>query len=302
MKLTFNSTSFVSVKDVQIPDIYNRRLLTDIPVIDKMFGGGLLPGSVLTFCSRAGLGKTTFVLQILEKLALKQHAVGFCSSEESVFQVAFNCKRIGIENVGVCNESKLSKILSYIKEMEVVVIDSFQGLDLEGKSDKQAIESIIECAKEAECVVVLICHMTKGGDVRGTNLLTYAVDVNVFLDLIKDGPEGARNIYITKNRFGPGADFDCMLTQKGFDFTVLQQEKNNKTKKETQRESILAITGKINIENVCTTLNVDSTRAMYLLRELTNENRLIKKGTGKKAYWKQPKQTVEITQLPGYYK
>lgn len=301
MKLDFGTTSFTQVKDIIIPDIYNRRLLTEIPVVDKMFGGGLLPGSVITFCSRAGLGKTTFVLQILEKLALKQHKVGFCSSEESVFQVAFNCRRIGIESVGVCNESKLSKILSFIEQMNVVVIDSFQGIDLEGQSDKEAIESIIKHAKKSECAVILICHMTKSGDVRGTNLLTYAVDVNVYLDLVKDGPEGSRNIYITKNRFGPGADFDCMLTQRGFDFNVLQQEKNTKTKKEAQRESILSLPSKITVNGVCKSLNIDATRAAYLLRELTSEGQLTKRGTGKKAYWVAPKRTVEIVQLPAYY-
>lgn len=304
MKLGLQSTPFVQVKDIEIPDIYNRRLKCDYDVIDKMFGGGMLPGSVITLSSRAGLGKTTFVLQILERLAEKGYSVGFCSSEESVFQVAFSCQRIGVKNVGICNESKFEKILEFMEHMDVVVVDSFQGIDVKDKSDRGVIEAFIQKAKQTECVLILICHLTKGGDMRGTNLLTYAVDVNVNLDLIKDSVDGARNIRTTKNRFGPGGDFDCTLTQFGFDFNHVITDKDERvSKKEGQRQAILAIGGKINISTVSKLLQVDATRAGYLLRELTTEGKLKHRGRGKKATWskpKQQKQIVEVFKLPAY--
>ena len=304
MKLGLKSTSFVQVKDIEIPDIYNRRLKCDYNVIDKMFGDGMLPGSVITLSSRAGLGKTTFVLQILERLAEKGHSVGFCSSEESIYQVAFNCKRIGVQNVGICNENKMNRILEFMDHMDVVVVDSFQGIDVKDKSDKAVIETFIQKAKKTECVLILICHLTKGGDMRGTNLLTYAVDVNVSLDLIKDSVDGARNIRTTKNRFGPGGDFDCTLTEYGFDFVNIITDKDERiSKKEGQRRAILAMNGKITIASVSKQLSVDATRAGYLLRELTTEGKLKHRGRGKKATWsvpKQPKQTVEIFKLPAY--
>ncbi len=304
MKLGLESTAFVRVKDIEIPDIYNRRLKCDYDIIDKMFGGGMLPGSVITLSSRAGLGKTTFVLQILEQLANKGANVGFCSSEESVFQVAFSCRRLGIKNVGICNESNFEKILEFMENMDVVVIDSFQGLDTKDKSDKALIEAFIQKAKKTECVLILICHLTKGGDMRGTNLLTYAVDVNVCLDPIKDSVDGARNIRTTKNRFGPGGDFDCTLTEFGFDFVNIITDKDERvSKKEGQRRGILTMEGKINVSTVSKHLQIDATRAGYLLRELTTEGKLKQRGRGKKATWllpKQSKQVVEIFKLPAY--
>jgi len=304
MKLGLKSTSFVQVKDIEIPDIYNRRLKSGYGVIDKMFGGGMLPGSVITLSSRAGLGKTTFVLQILERLAEQGHNVGFCSSEESIYQVAFSCKRIGVKNVGICNETKFEKILEFMEHMDVVVVDSFQGIDIKDKSDKAVIESFIQKAKKTECVVILICHLTKGGDMRGTNLLTYAVDVNVNLDLIKDSVDDARNIRTTKNRFGPGGDFDCTLTEYGFDFNHVVTDKDERvSKKEGQRRAILAMDGKITVTAVSKAVNVDATRAGYLLRELTTEGKLKQRGRGKQATWtvaKENKQTVEVFKLPAY--
>jgi predicted ATP-dependent serine protease len=304
MKLGLQSTSFVRVKDIEIPDIYNRRLKCDYDVIDKMFGGGMLPGSVITLSSRAGLGKTTFVLQILERLADKGFDVGFCSSEESVYQVAFNCRRIGVKSVGICNESKMEKILEFMEHMDVVVVDSFQGIDIKDKSDKAVIETFIQKAKTTECVLILICHLTKSGDMRGTNLLTYAVDVNVNLDLIKDSVDGARNIRTTKNRFGPGGDFDCTLTEYGFDFVNIITDKDERvSKKEGQRRTILTMDGKITISTVSKQLDIDATRAGYLLRELATEGKLKQRGRGKKATWKltsEPKQVVEVFKLPAY--
>jgi predicted ATP-dependent serine protease len=57
MKINLHSTSFTAVKDIQIPDIYNNRIKSGIPEVDDMFGGGILPGSLTTISSKAGVGK-----------------------------------------------------------------------------------------------------------------------------------------------------------------------------------------------------------------------------------------------------
>lgn len=301
MKLDYSSTNFTAVKDVEIPDIYFRRLKTGISPVDHAFGEGLLPGSVITISSRAGLGKTTFVLQMLNKLALDGKKVGFCSSEESIYQVAFACRRLGIEDVGICNENKMKKILTYMENMQVVVVDSFQGLDVGKDSDKKVLETFIKHAKKTECVLILICHLTKGGDMRGTNLLTYAADVNMNIYRDKHDPDDVRRISFTKNRFGPGADMTCILTPQGFDFAqVVEGEENpRKSKKESERNRILEMS-KITIPLVCKQLNVDATRAGYLLRELTKEGKLKQRGRGDKATWKNTEIKVELTKLPAY--
>jgi len=302
MKLNFSSTEFVAVKDIAIPDIYYRRLKTGVEVIDNMFGDGILPGTVMTISSRAGLGKSTFVLQMLNHLTKFGHKIGYCSSEESVYQVAFACKRLGITEVGICNENKLGSILRNMENMSVVVVDSFQGIEYGGVDEKAAIEMLIQKAKETECVLVLICHMTKGGEMRGNNLLTYAVDVNMFIDTVKDAPAGTRHIFFSKNRFGPGAEFDIILEKTGFDFSAILDHggKEKKTsKKEEERKKILDINGKITVQAACKAAGVDATRAGYLLRELTNEGKLKRKGKGMKGVWTKTTNTVvEIEHLP----
>jgi len=291
MKINLHSTSFTAVKDIQIPDIYNNRIKSGIPEVDDMFGGGILPGSLTTISSKAGVGKSTMVLQILNGMTKNGYKVGFVSAEESIHQVAFACKRLGIEDVGICNESNAKKIISFMNDVDVVVIDSFHAVDKGSMEEKEFIETLINRAKETECVVLIICHLTKGGVIKGTNLLTYAVDVNIFVEIAEEDP-ALRRIFFTKNRFGPGIDYTCAFTSRGYDFTEVKATGNNTKnskadKKEEARKQILGIEGKFSVADVCAALNVDASRAGWLLRELTTEGRLVKNNfRGNKCRWR----------------
>jgi len=291
MKINLHSTSFTAVKDIQIPDIYNNRIKSGIPEVDDMFGGGILPGSLTTISSKAGVGKSTMVLQILNGMTKNGYKVGFVSAEESIHQVAFACKRLGIEDVGICNESNAKKIISFMNDVDVVVIDSFHAVDKGSMEEKEFIETLINRAKETECAVLIICHLTKGGVIKGTNLLTYAVDVNIFVEIAEEDP-ALRRIFFTKNRFGPGIDYTCAFTSRGYDFTEVKATGNNTKnskadKKEEARKQILGIEGKFSVADVCAALNVDASRAGWLLRELTTEGRLVKNNfRGNKCRWR----------------
>jgi predicted ATP-dependent serine protease len=301
MQLNITSTGFTAVKDIEIPDIYNRRIRSGISEVDEMFGGGILPGSTITLSSKAGVGKSTMALQILNGMVGNGHSVGFISAEESIHQVAFACRRLDINDVGICNESSLKKILSFMDDMDLVVIDSFQAVNKHGIDEKKAIETLIQHAKKTECAVVIICHLTKGGVMRGNNLLTYAVDVNMFVE-IGENP-GLRRIYFSKNRFGPGIDYACYFTGGGFNFSPVDTSSNDEDKKskkaerkESDREEILKLPGSFNVATVCRQLKLDATRVGYLLRELTLEGRLKKNNLrGNKAKWKVNKIEAIIT-------
>jgi predicted ATP-dependent serine protease len=300
MKLNITATGFTPVKDIEIPDIYFRRVRSGIPEVDDMFGGGVLPGSTITISSKAGVGKSTMVLQILDGMSKNGRNVGYVSAEESVHQVAFSCRRLGIENVGICNESKFKKILSFMDGMDVIVIDSFQAIDRGTLDEKLAIETLIQHAKATECAVFIICHLTKGGVMRGNNLLTYAVDVNMFVE-INESP-AFRRIHFTKNRFGPGIDYTCAFTSAGFDFKAIDMEpegdkKSKKAeKKDQERETIIKMDGSFSVADICSRLDIDATRAGYLLRELTLEGKLkSNKKRGTKARWNVNKIEATIT-------
>jgi len=78
MNLDITKTTFKSIGDIAIPEIFNRRIKTGITEVDDFFGQGLLPGQTFTLTAKAGGGKTTFMLQVLEALARQGYKVGNC--------------------------------------------------------------------------------------------------------------------------------------------------------------------------------------------------------------------------------
>ena len=83
MELNYGRTVLRKAKDIKIPDIFNRRLKTGIKKIDSLFDEGILPGSALTLTAKAGCGKTTFMLQVLNGLAKNGYKTGYLSGEEA---------------------------------------------------------------------------------------------------------------------------------------------------------------------------------------------------------------------------
>jgi predicted ATP-dependent serine protease len=303
MNIKMTSTKFTPISEVTIPDVYYRRMKCGIEKLDALFGEGILPGSSITLTARAGLGKTTLVLQMLESLHKNGYKVGYCSSEESVAQLAMTCKRLNVQNISVCNEANVDRISSYMEEHDVIVIDSFQGLvkgNLRGRElEKYCIEKLVVRAKETECAVILICHNTKAGGIKGSSLIIHAVDVNMSINPIKEAEANARCITFDKNRFGPATDIECYIEYSGYDFQTEVEVDEEATpsskskKKQDQREAILKLKD-ITLPNVCKALSIDSTRAGFLLRELQNEGKLIKDGRGADATWVKSELNVTV--------
>ena len=304
MNIKMSSTKFQPVSQVVIPEVYSRRLKSGNEKIDAMFGDGILPGSSITLTARAGMGKTTFVLQLLENLHNNGHKVGYCSSEESVAQLAMTCKRLQVNSIQVCNESDVDTISKYMDDLDVVVIDSFQGLVKGNKRgrdlEKYCIEKLVVRAKETECAVILICHNTKAGGIKGSSLIIHAVDVNISINMIKDAEMNARSIRFEKNRFGPASDIECFIEYSGYDFeteVIVDGEGDNKPsksdKKKEQRDAILKLES-VTVQEVCKKLSIDSTRAGFLLRELVMECKLVKQGRGVEATYSKPEVNLDV--------
>jgi hypothetical protein len=216
------------------------------------------------------------------------------------------CKRLQVKNIQVCNEADVDVISGYMENMDVIVVDSFQGLVKGSKRgrdlEKYCIEKLVVRAKETECAVILICHNTKAGGIKGSSLIIHAVDVNISINLIKDAEINARCIRFDKNRFGPATDIECFIEYSGYDFetevVVAKESKDNKPtkadRKKEQREAIIKL-DKITLPDVCQKLGVDSTRAGFLIRELQNEGKLVKNGRGAEAYWTKSQLEIIIT-------
>ena len=217
MTLDFESTGLQRVKDIKVPDIFNRRLKTGINKVDVLFDEGILPGSAATLTAQAGCGKTTFMLQLLQGLAKNGYSTGYFSGEESIYQLAYTARRINTPDVKIANVTDIDTIKSYMNELDLCVVDSFQALTSKTKMntrqlEKYAVQELTKHAKNTECTIVFIMHLTKSGDLKGSTIVPHTVDSNIKIVKIPDAElDDARCVYFEKNRFGPLNELELSL-------------------------------------------------------------------------------------------
>jgi DNA repair protein RadA/Sms len=211
IKSTFNTTR--TSKPQQLDTIE----LSDIPRIklpgtelNRVLGGGLVPGSLILFGGDPGIGKSTLMLQM--SLRLKGKKILYVTGEESEQQTKMRADRIGNKNPDcyILTETSTQKIFHNIKELqpEVLVIDSIQTLHTESiDSSPGSISQVRECtselmryAKETHTPVFLIGHITKDGNIAGPKILEHMVDV--VLQFEGDPNLLYRILRAHKNRFG----------------------------------------------------------------------------------------------------
>lgn len=300
MNLNYEKTNFTAVKDIKIPDLFYRRYKSGINVIDDLFGDGILPGSSITMCASAGCGKTTLLLQMFEGLSRNGYDVAYASGEENTYQLAFTCDRIGVKNVAVANMTDIDELADQMKNYDAMVIDSFQALSVSKRMnsrelERYAVTTLTKAAKENECTVFFIMHLTKDGKLKGGTIVPHTVDVNMNIEINGEVSDDARKIFFTKNRFGPCNDLTLFIGAKGYDFSapVVIEESNEKapSKKTKKRQELDAILNMeeppiLNATRVANALDIDVTRAQYLLRELTVNGKIDKYGKGKDAIYK----------------
>lgn len=303
MKLNIHKTKFEKISDVDVPDIFYSRLKSGIDVVDSAFGDGFLPSSTIVMSGEPGTGKTTFLLQVLEQLAIRKYNVGYVSGEECIELMKVNCDRIGVKNIMVCNETKIDTILKQIPEFDALVIDSFQSLssDKGGQAhEKYCTEAICEAAKKHQTTVFIISHITKAGKMKGSTLLPHSVDVVCNLKRHEDFDEledKSVTLNITKNRFGPTLVRELNFTACGYDWTTVKtiapestvKPKSQRIKEETSTIKQIAEKikdGKFSVDHISFT-KAQQPRAYYVLKKLTDDGilqKVVKKGSNKTHY------------------
>lgn len=225
MNLNLDTTEFVKIGDVQVPDVYNRRFKSGNELVDDLFGGnGFLPGSTFSICGGPGSGKSTFLMQVLELIASNQDKkVGYISGEENIYQIAYNCRRLGLEKISVANITDLDKIKEQVlrHKFDIVIIDSFPTITMKGNFNKRQKEEIIvnslcSLAKDNEIVIGFILHVTKSGSYKGSTLLPHSTDMNMSIERDDDNDPSIRSFHVSKNRFGCCAYISLQMTGNGF--------------------------------------------------------------------------------------
>ena len=178
--------------------------------LNRVLGGGLVPGSLVLLGGEPGIGKSTLALQVL--LQLKDHRTLYASGEESVRQLKLRAERLAgkPENLFICSETSLERIFDYATELqpELVVVDSIQTIGTEAiESSVGSLSQVRECAtrildfaKSRNIPFIIVGHITKEGSLAGPKVLEHIVDT--VLQFEGDQQHMYRVLRAQKNRFG----------------------------------------------------------------------------------------------------
>ena len=188
------------------------RVFTTIGELDRVLGGGIVPGSVILIGGDPGIGKSTLLLQALNKLSANGKKVLYVSGEESIRQTKMRAERLGVSNSNllVYAENSLEAIIKGIMEVKpmAVVIDSIQTLfmsDLQSAPGtvsqvRESSGKLIFLAKKTGIPVFLVGHVTKEGAIAGPRVLEHMVDTVLYFEGDRGHPY--RILRSVKNRFG----------------------------------------------------------------------------------------------------
>src|SRR5687768_13322527 len=189
---------------------------TGIGELDRVLGGGLVPGSVTLLGGEPGIGKSTLLLQAVSSLARRGARCLVVSGEESKQQVRLRADRLGIREptVWLASETSLPDIVAAVGEVvpDVLVVDSVQTVhDPELGSTPGSVVQVRECAqqlvrvaKERGVATVLVGHVTKDGALAGPRVLEHVVDT--VLSFEGDRHHALRLLRAVKNRYGPTSE------------------------------------------------------------------------------------------------
>ncbi|MGQ9370780.1 DNA repair protein RadA [Azospirillum sp. ST 5-10] len=189
------------------------RRTTGIAELDRVCGGGLVPGSAVLIGGDPGIGKSTLLLQAVARLA-QEHRCAYVSGEEAVDQVRLRAQRLGVagspvELASATSVRDIAAALDAAEGPDVVVIDSVQTMYVDTLDSapgtvaqvRASAQELIRVAKRRGVVLLLVGHVTKEGTIAGPRVLEHMVDTVLYFE----GERGHqfRILRAVKNRFGP---------------------------------------------------------------------------------------------------
>lgn len=192
---------------------------TGVGELDRVLGGGLVPGSVALLAGEPGVGKSTLLLDVAARSAAAAEPSLVVTGEESAAQVRLRAGRIGalIEPLYLAADTDLADILAHLEALQpgVLVLDSVQSVscaDTDGAAGgvtqvREVATTLIRAAKERRIATVLVGHVTKDGSVAGPRVLEHLVDVVLHFE--GERHSRLRMLRATKNRFGSADEVGC---------------------------------------------------------------------------------------------
>lgn len=203
----------------------SRHRSTGVDELDRVLGGGVVPGSVILLAGDPGVGKSTLLLEVAHCWAQQGRRALYISGEESAGQVRLRADRIGCngDDVYLAAESDLHTVLDHIETTQpaLVIIDSVQTMSTSeadgvagGVTQVRAVTAALTASAKANGVaMILVGHVTKDGAIAGPRSLEHLVDVVLHFEGDRNG--ALRMVRGIKNRFGAADEVGCFLMDDG---------------------------------------------------------------------------------------
>jgi len=202
----------------------DERMQTGIQELDRVLGGGIVPGSLVLVGGDPGIGKSTLLLQVCQKLASMNKKILYISGEESLKQIKLRANRMGefTESLYLLCETNLDMIRSVIEQQkpDMVVIDSIQTMYNEEVGSapgsvsqvRESTNILMQLAKGLNISTFIVGHVTKEGTVAGPRVLEHMVDTVLYFE--GDRHASYRILRGVKNRFGSTNEIGVFEMQK----------------------------------------------------------------------------------------
>jgi DNA repair protein RadA/Sms len=187
------------------------RLLTGMAELDRVFGGGLIPGSVTLLGGEPGIGKSTLLLQLANHAAQSIPTL-YLSAEESAAQIGLRARRLGVtgSHLRVVADTDIEAVMARARDeaVKLLIVDSIQTVQLSTVGTaagaitqlKECTAQLVRFAKATGVSVIIVGHVTKDGAIAGPRVLEHLVDTVLYFE--SDASSRFRNVRATKNRFG----------------------------------------------------------------------------------------------------
>ncbi|MGH3357228.1 MAG: DNA repair protein RadA [Nocardioidaceae bacterium] len=187
--------------------------------LDRVLGGGIVPGAALLLAGEPGVGKSTLLLEVASKWSVSGARTLYVSGEESAAQVRLRADRTGAvhDSLYLAAETDLSAVLTHIEEVRptLLIVDSVQTIGstaVEGVPGgvtqvREVAATLVQLAKRRNIATLLVGHVTKDGGIAGPRVLEHLVDV--VLSFEGDRASRLRFVRAVKNRYGPVDEVGC---------------------------------------------------------------------------------------------
>jgi len=198
----------------EVPETDSRSLSTGSQAVDSLLGDGLVPGSTILLAGEPGVGKSTFLLQLVGGFVAAQGQAMYVSGEESLSQLKRRADRLGLSTAKLTalNAASTEDVLEQLNREplpQLVVVDSVQTLidpDMDGIPGsigqvRSVASRLVEAVKRTRSALIIVGHVTKEGHIAGPKILEHMVDT--VLSMEGDKQHFYRILRAVKNRFGP---------------------------------------------------------------------------------------------------